>query len=140
MTAEIRSTVPSFRSTFTPLSLSMRSACTDVHRSSQYSTVRPVRRSSLSANSRVCADCRLFVAAHMQRHPDQHLRDAVLAHERSESLDVVAHACSMERVEPLRGQPQFVADRQADALFAEIERQYAACARRPGVHVCHYKN
>ena len=72
--------------------------------------------------TRVIALAALF-AAHVQRIAHQDQPDIVLDGQAAQHFDIVAPPLAFQRFQTLRGEPEFVAESQADSLLPEIERQ-----------------
>jgi predicted PurR-regulated permease PerM len=66
------------------------------------------------------------IAAHVQRVSHQNFRHAAKSREFAQIFDIVSPPAAFESIETLCGNPQFIADGEADPLLPEIERQYSS--------------
>ena len=70
-----------------------------------------------------------FIAAHVQGLADQEQADAPFIGYPAQRLQIFPDTIPLERFDALRRDAQFVADRKADAFFADIERENAGIVR-----------
>src|SRR5579875_2758453 len=68
-------------------------------------------------------------AAHMERIADKQTNDVPLLRYIFQAIQVVADARARKRIDALGGDSQCIADGQADAFFADIERENATGRR-----------
>ncbi len=62
----------------------------------------------------------------MKRPANQKQRHIEISDRVLESLEILANPGALKRLEPLRGDPQFVAYRKTDSLFSDVERKNSA--------------
>lgn len=73
-----------------------------------------------------------FVAAHVQGFTNQEQPDTQCRGDAPQVLEIFADTIPREGFDALRGEAKFVANREADALFAHIEGEDAGGVRRFG--------
>ncbi len=126
ITAARRSTALARFSMLTPLSRSTRWACTVVRRSSH--KLNRYGSGGLEARAKLAGvlGAASFVPAHVQRIAHQYQCDVVVGSQFRQARQILANVGALEGFQALRGDAEFVAERQSDAPFAQIEGQDSA--------------